>query len=112
MSSEFKQTSQRVVAGVASTARFAKRCGPLALLMGVAAVRCYAGQSPMAQWFTDMSAEATGTWAIAGTVIGMTLGLLGIKFGGHEMKGKAVGLFVTSFFLLSVQGIVNYLQAE
>jgi hypothetical protein len=111
MNCELKRGS-RVARAVASSARFAKRCAPFTAVMGLAAVRCYAGQSPMAQWFSDMSAEATGTWAIAGTVIGMVLGLLGIKFGGHEMKGKAVGLFVTSFFLLSVQGIVTYLQGE
>ena len=59
-----------------------------------------------------MSAEATGTWAIAGTVIGLVIGLLGIKFGGNEMKGKMVTLLVASFCLLSVQAIVTYLQAE
>jgi len=110
MNSEFKKTSQRLVAGIASAGRFAKRCAPLALLIGAAAVRCYAGQSPMAQWFTDMSAEATGTWAIAGTVIGMTLGLLGIKFGGHEMKRKSRGAVCHELFP-SVRAGHRYLSA-
>ena len=93
-------------------ARFAKRCAPFAFLLGATAVRCYAGNSPMAKWLTDLSAEATGTWAISGAVIGLVLGLLGIKFGGHEAKGKMVTLAIVAFALLSVQAIVTYLQAE
>ncbi len=108
---EFNGASQRVAAGVASTARFAKRCAPAALLMALAGVRCYAA-SPFAKWMTDLSAEATSTWAITGAVIGLVLGLLGLKFGNHDAKGKMVTLCVVSFALLSVQGIVAYLQAE
>lgn len=101
-----------VVASAAPVTRCAKRCTPLALILGATAIRCYAASSPMAKWFNDLSAEATGTWAIAGAVVGLVIGLLGIKFGGHEAKGKMVTLTIIAFALLSVQAIVTYLQGE
>ena len=112
MKSERNKAVQRIYAGAASTTRFAKRCGPFAIVLPVTAVRCYAASSPMARWLTDLSAEATGTWAITAAVIGLTIGLIGMKFGGHEAKGKMVTLSILAFLLLSVQGIVTYLQSE
>ena len=112
MKHELNGAVQRVHACAASTTRFAKRCGPFAFVLGLSAVRCYAGTSPMAKWLTDLSAEATGTWAITAAVIGLVIGLIGMKFGGHEAKGKMVTLSIIAFLLLSVQGIVTYLQGE
>jgi type IV secretory pathway VirB2 component (pilin) len=112
MKLELKQAVRRVHACAASKKRFVKSCLPLALFMAVSAVRCYAGTSPMAKWLTDLSAEATGTWAITAAVIGLATGLIGMKFGGHEAKGKMVTLSIIAFLLLSVQGIVTYLQGE
>jgi hypothetical protein len=110
---QFNGASQRVAAGVASTARFAKRCAPLALLMWVAAVRCYAAASPLAKLVTDVAAEATGTWAVAGAGIGLVTGIIGMKMdGSREVKGAAATLAGLSFLLLSVNAIVAYLQAE
>jgi hypothetical protein len=102
----------RAVACTAFAGRLAKRSAPLLLCATFAAVRCYAGSSPFARWMDDMRVEATGTWAVAGAVIGLILGLLGLKFGGHEAKGKFVSLTVIAFALLSVEGIVAYLQTE
>jgi hypothetical protein len=107
-----RKAGQRAQAAAGATTRFAKRCAPFALIVGATAVRCYAGTSPVARWFNDLSAEATGTWAIAGAVVGLVIGLLGIKFGGHEAKGKMVTLSIIAFALLSVQAIVTYLQGE
>ena len=90
MKFERNEAVQCVHACAASTTRFAKRCGPLAIVLACTAVRCYAASSPMARWLTDLSAEATGTWAITAAVIGLTTGLIGMKFGGHEAKGKMV----------------------
>jgi hypothetical protein len=112
MKLELNGAAQRFHACAASTTRLAKRCGPFAIVLAVSAVRCYAASSPMARWLTDLSAEATGTWAITATVIGLTIGLIGMKFGGHEAKGKMVTLSILAFLLLSVQGIVTYLQSE
>ena len=89
-----------------------KRGAPLLVCMVITAVRCSAAQSPIGKWLIDLSAEATSTWAWAGTGIGLTIGLLGLKFGSHDAKGKFASLAVTSFALLSVQGIMAYLQSE
>ena len=111
MNSRLKKAGWRIAAAAGWQRRFARRCGPAALRLTLAAVRSDA-DSPFAKWMTDMRAEATGTWAIAGCVIGLVIGLWGVKFGGHEAKGKMVTLTIISFALLSVEAIVAYLQGE
>ena len=97
----------------AAVVRFAKRSYPLMVCLLIGAVRCFAAQSPMARWLQDLRAEATGTWAIAGSVIGLVIGLLGMKFGdSHGAKGKFASLAILCFLLLSVEGVVAYLQSE
>jgi hypothetical protein len=106
------KSAGRVAACAASTGRLAKRCAPLLVCLAAGAIRCSAATSPFARWFDDLRLEATSTWAIAGAVIGLIIRLLGMKFGGHEAKSKFASLAIIAFALLSVEGIVSYLQSE
>ncbi len=103
---------QRILNYFGMAARQAKRSMPFVLCLAVAAVRCSAATSPFARWIDDLRLEATGTWAVGGAVIGLIIGLLGLKFGGHEAKSKFASLAIIAFALLSVEGIVAYLQSE
>jgi type IV secretory pathway VirB2 component (pilin) len=89
-----------------------KTVAPLAVCLGMSAISCFAGQSPFGRWMQDLRMEATGTWAIAGAVLGLIVGLLGMLFGDHSGKGKFAWTAGVSFALLSVEGIVAYLQSE
>jgi type IV secretory pathway VirB2 component (pilin) len=89
-----------------------KAAAPVLVLLGVNAVSCYAATSPFGHWFQDMRAEATGVWAICGAIIGLIIGLIGMLMGDHGVKGKFGVIFGVSFALLSVEGIVAYLQSE
>ena len=90
-----------------------KQSTPLLICLALAAIRCEAAASPMAKFVTDVASEATSTWAVAGAGIGLVTGLVGLKMdGGHNFKGPLLTLVGLSFALLSVNGIVAYLQAE
>ncbi|HEY6988983.1 MAG TPA: hypothetical protein VH369_11395 [Bryobacteraceae bacterium] len=103
---------QRISKYLGMATRLVKPAVPFVLCLAVAAVRCSAATSPFARWIDDLRLEATGTWAVGGAVIGLIIGLLGLKFGGHEAKSKFASLAITAFALLSVEGIVAYLQSE
>ena len=103
---------RRIRAAVACGKRFGKHVAPLLICLAVGTIRCSAATSPFARWIDDLRLEATGTWAVGGAVIGLILGLLGLKFGGHEAKSKFASLAIIAFALLSVEGIVAYLQSE
>jgi hypothetical protein len=90
-----------------------KQSTPLLLCAALTAIRCEAAASPVAKFVSDVANEATGTWATAGAGIGLVTGLVGLKMdGGHNFKGPLLTLVGLSFALLSVNGIVAYLQAE
>jgi hypothetical protein len=102
----------RAAASGVSMGRLVKRSAPMLLCLALGALRCSAATSPFARWIDDLRLEATGTWAVGGAVIGLIIGLLGLKFGGHEAKSKFANLAIIAFALLSVEGIVAYLQSE
>jgi len=104
--------ARRVEAVVAYGKRLGKHAVPFLICLAVGAIRCSAATSPFARWIDDLRLEATGTWAVGGAVIGLVIGLLGLKFGGHEAKSKFASLAIVAFGLLSVEGIVAYLQSE
>lgn len=90
-----------------------KQAAPVLICFGLVALRCEAAASPVAKLVSDVAAEATGTWATAGAGIGLVTGLVGLKMdGGHNFKGPLMTLVGLSFALLSVNGLVAYLQAE
>jgi hypothetical protein len=105
-----KKINYRAIASKAG--RLAKQSAPLLICGAVGAVHCFAAASPLSKLLTDLSTEATGTWATAGACIGLVVGLIGLKFGGHDAKGAMVTLTILSFTLLSVNGVVTYLQGE
>ncbi|HEY3454759.1 MAG TPA: hypothetical protein VGK64_09175, partial [Bryobacteraceae bacterium] len=78
--------NQRIPKYLRRATRLIKPVVPIMLCLAVAAVRCSAATSPFARWIDDLRLEATGTWAVGGAVIGLIIGLLGLKFGGHEAK--------------------------
>ena len=90
-----------------------KQATPVLLCLALTAIRCEAAASPLSKLVSDVAAAATGTWATAGAGIGLVTGLVGLKMdGGHNFKGPLMTLVGLSFALLSVNGIVAYLQAE
>jgi sulfite exporter TauE/SafE len=90
-----------------------KQATPLVLMGGLSAVHCFAAASPLAKLFQDVSAEATTTWAVAFAGIGLVIGLIGLKLADNQSaKSYLAGLAVVCFMLLSVQGIITYLQGE
>lgn len=97
---------------ISRASRALRSLAPFMLYMAVAAVSCFAAASPLSKLLTDLSGEATSTWATAGAGIGLVLGLLGLKFGNRDHKGAMATMVVVSFALLSVQGIIAYLQGE
>gem|GEM_PF-5037896 len=95
------------------TAPYLKQATPLLVCGACVALRCEAAASPLAKLVTDVAAEATGTWALAGAGIGLVLGIIGMKMdGGRDVKAASMTLAGLSFGLLSVNAIVAYLQAE
>ena len=90
-----------------------KASAPVLLCGAVTASHCFAGTSPLAKLLTDVASEATGTWAVAGAGIGLTVGIVGLKMeGGQNHKGPLFTLTGLSFLLLSVNALVSYLQGE
>jgi hypothetical protein len=86
---------------------------PLLIVAVLTAIRCEAAASPLAKLLTDVASEATGTWAVTGASIGLVTGIVGLKMeGGQNHKGPLFTLAGLSFLLLSVNGVVAYLQNE
>lgn len=95
------------------TAPYLKQATPLIVCGACVALRCEAANSPLAKWLTDVSAEATQTWAVSLALIGLVVGIIGLKMdGGREVKGAFATLAGLCFLLLSVPQLVAYLQAE
>lgn len=83
---------------------------PLVLLVMVAAVPMFAaGISPVGTFLESVRTEATSIWAVAGTVIGLTVGLLGMLMGEHHVKEWGAKAAIVSVCLLSVEALVAWL---
>ncbi len=82
-------------------------------MSSLSAVRCFAAASPLAKLFTDVSAEATTTWAVSFAAIGLVVGLIGLKLSDNaRAKEYMSGLAIVCFCLLTVQGVITWLQSE
>lgn len=68
-----------------------------------------AGISPVGQFFMNVRTEATSIWAVAGTVIGLVIGLLGMLMGEHRVKEWGTTATIISVCLLSIESLVAWL---
>jgi hypothetical protein len=83
---------------------------PLMLIMVLGAVPTFAaGISPVGTFLEGVRTEATSIWAVAGTVVGLVIGLLGMLFGEHHAKEWGARAAIVSVCLLSVEALVAWL---
>lgn len=82
-----------------------KTAATLSLTLGLTAVSSFAA-SPVGNMMTRVQNEATGTWAVTGTISAAVLSGIGAAFGSHAIQEKSTKLLIGSSIALGAQALI------